>query len=296
MNKGTLYGIGAYFIWGLFPIYWKLIKNVPAVEIIGHRMVWSFVFVMLVIIFTGKWKSFSQEIKDRKKIPPFLLTALLLSVNWFTYVWAVNSGYIVETSLGYFINPLVNVLLGVVFLQEHLRKWQWISVMLAALGIVYLTWLYGSLPWIAITLALSFAFYGFIKKKAALSSTQGFAVETGVMILPALAYLLSLEISGKGAFGNQSMAVLVLLVLAGVATGFPLLLFGAAARQINLSTLGFLQYIAPTLQLLIGVLVYHEAFQFDKLIGFGLIWIALLIFSVDGLFSRGRVYSAAVMD
>ncbi len=292
MKKGVMFGIGAYFLWGLLPVYWKLIHNVPALEIISHRMVWSFVFAIGVIAFSGGWSEFRVSLGEKKNLPPFLLTSLLLTANWLIYVWAVNAGFIVETSLGYFINPLVNVLLGVLFLREKLRPWQWVSVGLAFLGVVYLTWRYGSLPWIALSLAFSFAFYGLIKKKASLSSTQGFATETGMMFIPALAYLFFLEFTGKGAFGHQSIRVSALLMLAGVATGLPLLLFGKAARMIPLSMIGFLQYIAPTMQLFIGVFLYQEPFPLDRLIGFGLIWIALLIYSVEGLVARQQARSS----
>jgi chloramphenicol-sensitive protein RarD len=296
MNKGVGYAIGAYTLWGIFPIYWKLIHSVPALEIIGHRVIWSFVFVTLITLISGRWADLKASIHDRKNIRPFILTAVLLSINWFTYVWAVNAGYIVESSLGYFINPLVSVLLGVVFLKERLRIWQWVSVSLAFVGIAYLTWLYGSLPWIGLTLAFTFAFYGLIKKKARLNSIQGIMVETGIMGILAFGYLLVLETTGNGAFGNQPPWVLTLLVLAGVVTGLPLLMFGAAARLIPLSTLGFLQYIAPTLQFLIGVVVYHESFSPDRLIGFGLIWFALLVFTFEGYIARRKPSSQVSLE
>jgi chloramphenicol-sensitive protein RarD len=296
MNKGVIYAICAYFLWGILPVYWKLIQSVPAVEIIGHRMIWSFIFVLLILHISGNWMVFKSSLRNGKNLLPFVLTALLLSVNWLTYVWAVNAGFIVETSLGYFINPLVSVLLGVVFLKERLRIWQWISVFLAGLGIGYLTWRYGSLPWIGLTLAFTFAFYGFIKKRAALNSTQGFTVETGVMFIPALVYILVIETSGRGAIGTQPLFTKSLLVFTGIVTGLPLLLFGAAAREINLSTLGFLQYIAPTLQLLIGVLVYGESFSRENLIGFGLIWLALILFSIDAAFSHRKGVIVAPAD
>jgi chloramphenicol-sensitive protein RarD len=296
MNKGVWYAIGAYTLWGVFPIYWKLIHSVPALEIIGHRVIWSFVFVVLITLTSGKWADFKEAIRDRKNIRPFILTAILLSINWFTYVWAVNAGYIVESSLGYFINPLVSVLLGVVFMKERLRIWQWVSVSLAFVGIAYLTWLYGSLPWIGLTLAFTFAFYGLIKKKARLNAIQGIIMETGFMGILAFGYLLVLEIIGDGAFGNQPLWVLILLVLAGVVTGLPLLMFGAAARLIPLSTLGFLQYIAPTLQFLIGIVVYREPFSPDRLLGFGLIWIALAVFSFEGFVARRKASSQVSLE
>jgi chloramphenicol-sensitive protein RarD len=221
------------------------------------------------------------------------VTGILLSINWLVYVWAVNAGFIVDTSLGYFINPLVNVVLGVVFLRERLRLWQWIPVGIATLGVLYLTVSYGSLPWIGLTLAFSFATYGLLKKMAPLSSIHGFTLETGFLFFPALVYLLFLELSSQGAFLHGSLFETVLLVLTGVATGLPLLLFGAAARRISLSLLGFIQYMAPTLQFLIGVIVYGEAFTPDRMVGFGLIWLALVIYSADGFRENRRNHIAA---
>ncbi|MBC8332098.1 MAG: EamA family transporter RarD [Anaerolineae bacterium] len=286
MNKGIWYGVGAYVLWGFFPIYWKLIHDVPALEIISHRMVWSFVFVAIVIALRKSWQGFRPVLENRKRALVYLGTGLLLTLNWLVYVWAVNSGYIVESSLGYFINPLVNVLLGVVFLRERLRLGQWIPVGLAAAGVLYLTVSYGSLPWIALTLAFSFGFYGLLKKTAALNSTHGFMLETGFIFFPVLGYLIYLELTGQAAFGHQSLFTTGMLIFAGVATGLPLLWFGAAARQIPLSTLGLLQYIAPTLQFSIGVLLYGEDFSQARVIGFSIIWLALLIYSSEGFLHR----------
>jgi chloramphenicol-sensitive protein RarD len=288
MNKGTLYAIGAYGLWGIFPIYWKLIQTVPALEIIGHRILWTFVFLALVLTLMKDWTNLKSAIRERKMILTFCLSALLLGINWLVYVWGVNAGFIVETSLGYFINPLVNVLLGVVFLREKLRPGQWLPVGLAFLGVLYLTISYGALPWIGLTLAFSFGTYGFIKKTAPLGSLHGLTLETGLMCLLALPYLAFLESSGQAAFGHQTPLTTSLLLLAGVATGVPLLLFGAAARRIQLSALGFIQYIAPTLQFLIGVLVYGEDFTQDRMIGFSLIWLALLIYSLEGITARRK--------
>ena len=283
MNKGILYAVGAYFLWGIFPIYWKLIHDVPALEIIGHRIVWAFLFVLIVVTIAKDWGGLKLALTDRKITLTFLVTGILLTINWLVYVWAVNAGFIVETSLGYFINPLVNVVLGVIFLRERLRLWQWIPVGIATLGVLYLTISYGSLPWIGLTLAFSFGTYGLLKKTAPLSSIHGFTLETGFLFFPALAYLLFLEFSGQGAFPHGSALETFLLVLTGVATGVPLLLFGAAARLIPLSTLGFIQYLAPTLQFLIGVFIYGEAFSRTQLIGFSFIWVALAVYSAESI-------------
>jgi len=288
MKKGVLYGIGAYVLWGILPIYWKFIQDVPALEIVSHRVIWSFVFVISVVILKNNWHEFNLISKQKKLVLPYLATAILLSINWLTYVWAVNAGYIVETSLGYFINPLVNVLLGVIFLRERLRPWQWVSVGLAFSGVVYLTMSYGRLPWIALTLAICFGIYGLIKKTGSLDSLHGFSLETAVIFIPALSYLIYLEVAGRGAFGHTSILTTTLLALTGIATGIPMLWFGMAARRINLSTLGFLQYIAPTLQFLIGVLVYNEDFSKERVIGFSVIWTALLVYSLEGVIARRK--------
>ncbi len=286
MNRGILYAFAAYFLWGMFPIYWKLIHQIPAKEIIAHRIVWAFIFVLLVVWVKKDWQNLRNAINDRKVLLTFLITGLLLFINWLVYIWAVNAGFIVDTSLGYFINPLVSVVLGVIFLHERLRLGQWISVGIATFGVLYLTVSYGSLPWIGLTLAFSFGMYGLLKKTASLNSLHGFTLEIGFLFIPALFYLMILEYSGQGAFPHGTTLENALLLFTGVATGLPLLLFGAAARLVPLSTLGFIQYIAPTLQFTIGVLVYGEAFTSNRMIGFGLIWFALAFYSVDSFRAR----------
>lgn len=284
MNKGILAGIGSYILWGLFPIYWKLLEGVPAIEILANRMVWSFVFVAVVLTLQKDWQWLKAASHNRKTLLTYTLAAILLSINWFTYIWAVNAGYVVEASLGYFINPLVNILLGVIFLGERLRLGQVVAVILAGLGVVYLTVSYGSLPWISLILAFTFGMYGLIKKTARLESMHGFSLETMVLFVPALVYLCYREVSGIGALVHQGTMVTVLLILAGPVTSIPLLLFGYSARRIPLSMLGFIQYIAPTLQFLLGVLVYSEPFPPTRLVGFSIIWTALLIYSLEGVF------------
>ena len=283
MNRGIFYALAAYLLWGIFPIYWKLIQNIPALEIIAHRIVWAFLFVFLIIIFKKEWGDIKNSIRNRSIFLTFLATGALLFVNWLVYVWAVNSGYIVDTSLGYFINPLVNVVLGVIFLGERLRKQQWLSVGIAAIGVLYLTISYGVIPWIGLTLAFSFGTYGLLKKTAPLNSIHGFTLETGFLFIPAILYLLLLEFSGRGSFPNGSGVETLLLVLTGIATGLPLLLFGSAARLVPLSTLGFVQYLAPSMQFLIGIFIYGEVFSVNRMIGFGLIWIALIVYSFDSV-------------
>jgi chloramphenicol-sensitive protein RarD len=283
MNKGVLAGLGAYLMWGLFPIYWKWLQTVPALQILGHRMVWSLIFVVGVLALQRDRAWLRSVLHERKTLLVYTLAAVLLSCNWFIYIWAVNAGFIVETSLGYFINPLVNVLLGVILLKEKLRRAQAAATLLAGLGVVYLTFDYGRLPWIALALAFSFATYGLLKKTAPLNATRSFTLETMVMFLPAAVYLALQEFNGTGAFGHQGGLVTLLLVLAGPVTSIPLILFGIAARRIPLSMIGFLQYLAPTLQFLIGVFIFHESFPPSRLLGFSLIWVALLIYSLDSL-------------
>jgi chloramphenicol-sensitive protein RarD len=283
MNKGILYAAAAYILWGLLPIYWKLLDEVPAIEILSHRMVWSLLFVGLLLAYRRHWGWLRPALRNRRIVLTFLVTAVVLSLNWFVYIWGVNSGHIVETSLGYFINPLVNVLLGVIFLRERLRPGQLIAIVLAVAGVLYLTLSYGAIPWIALTLAFSFGLYGLLRKTAALASTEGLFLETALMFLPALLFLLFLEWQGMAAFGHLNLLTTFLLAFSGVATGLPLLLFAAGARLITLTNLGLLQYIAPTLQFLIGVVIYNEDFSRARVIGFTIIWVALLVYTAESL-------------
>jgi len=285
MNKGIWYALGAYVLWGLFPIYWKWLHDVSALQVIGHRIGWSFILLMLVILATKQWKRLRATLTWRV-LGIYLVAGLLLSVNWLVYVWGVNAGHIVETSLGYFINPLFSVLLGMIFLKERLRPLQWLPVGLAALGVIYLTWTYGSLPWIALSLTFSFGFYGLVKKLSPLGSLYGLTLETGLVFLPALGYLIFAETTGQGAFGHSGFVSDFLLVCSGVVTAVPLLMFASAARRIPLTMIGIMQYIAPTLQFLLGVLLYKEPFTTTRLIGFSMVWIALIIFWVEGFLAH----------
>ena len=291
MNKGILAGIGAYILWGLFPIYWRLLEEVPAIEILANRMVWSFAFVAILLTVQKDWHWLREVSRNRKTMLTYTLAAILLSVNWFTYIWAVNAGYVIEASLGYFINPLVNFLLGVIFLGEKLRGGQVAAVVLAGLGVVYLTVSYGSLPWISLVLAFTFGMYGLIKKTARLESMHGFSLETMVLFLPALFFLLYRESSGVGTFVQLGAVVTLLLVLSGPVTSIPLLLFGYSARRIPLSMLGFIQYIAPTLQFLLGVFVFAEPFPPARMVGFSIIWMALLVYTLEGVFFNRKAKS-----
>jgi chloramphenicol-sensitive protein RarD len=278
MNKGILNGIAAYALWGFFPIYWKLLHRVPALQVIGHRISWSFVLLIVFILLTRQWKDFQSTALTSKTLGIYSIASVLLTVNWLMYVWGVNAGFIVETSLGYFINPLLSVLLGVIFLRERLRPVQWIPVALAATGVIYLTVAYGRLPWIALTLAFTFGFYGFVKKLAPLGSLYGLTLETGIVFPFAWIYLAFVEFTNRGAFLHDGALIDALLIGAGLVTTIPLLMFASAAKQIPLTVVGILQYIAPTLQFLIGIFLYHEPFDQSRLVGFGLVWLALIIF------------------
>ncbi|MEP6894353.1 MAG: EamA family transporter RarD [Chloroflexota bacterium] len=286
MNKGIWYGVGAYILWGFFPIYWKFLHPVSALQVIGHRIGWSFIMLVIYIAATKQWLAFRSVAFNPKTIAIYAIASVLLSVNWLIYVWGVNSGFIVETSLGYFINPLLSVLLGVVFLRERLRPIQWIPVGLAAVGVIYLTFVYGHLPWIALSLAFSFGFYGFVKKLSPLGSLYGLTLETGIVFPVALIYLIVVGINGSGAFLHDGTFIDVLLIGAGLVTTIPLLMFASAAKQIPLTIVGLLQYIAPTLQFLIGVFIYKEAFDFSHFIGFAIVWLALIIFVVESYLSN----------
>lgn len=286
MNKGILNGIAAYALWGFFPIYWKLLHPVPALQVIGHRIGWSFILLLAFILITRQWQQFRAAALTSKTVGIYSIAAVLLSVNWLIYVWGVNSGFIVETSLGYFINPLLSVLLGVIFLRERLRPAQWVPIAIATAGVIYLTATYGRLPWIALSLAFSFGFYGFVKKLAPLGSLYGLTLETAIVFPIALIYLLAVELNGTGFFFHESLLINILLIGAGLVTTVPLLMFASAARQIPLSVIGLLQYIAPTIQFLIGIFVYKEPFDQAHLIGFGIVWIALVIFWVENYLAR----------
>jgi chloramphenicol-sensitive protein RarD len=286
MNKGIWSGVAAYAMWGFFPIYWKLLQQVPALQLLGHRICWSFGLLTVYILLSRQWEDFRAKAFNRRTIGIYAIAGVLLSINWLIYVWGVNAGFIVETSLGYFINPLLSVLFGVIFLRERLRPTQWIPVVLAAIGVIYLTVTYGRLPWIALSLAFSFGLYGLVKKLSPLGSVYGLTLETGIVFPIALVYLAIVQSSGTGAFLHDGLTVDLLLIGAGIVTTIPLLMFASAAKQIPLNMIGVLQYLAPTIQFLIGVFVYKEAFDTTRLIGFSIVWLALIIFWVENIMAR----------
>ncbi len=278
-------------MWGLFPLYFALIRQVPTAQVMGHRILWSCLTLAALVFGSGQRSGLASL--SRPVVALYGVAAVLIGINWTIYVWAVSSGYVVESSLGYFIAPLVNVLLGVGVLRERLRVLQWVAVALAAAGVTYLTVAYGAPPWIAMGLALSFGTYGLIKKRAPLSSLDGLTLETAILLAPALLYLVYVHRGGGGVFMHTGRSVDLLLVGTGVVTIVPLLLFATAVRRVPLSVLGLLQYISPTLQLILGVFIFNEPFARTQLIGFAFVWTALLLFALDGLTGQP---SAAASD
>ena len=282
MSKGTLSAAAAYLIWGFFPIYFKALDVVPAFQIMTHRIVWSFLFLLILISVLRRGKTLRASLTP-KIILIYLGAGLLLAINWVVYAYGVTSGQIVEASLGYFINPLVSVLMGVIILHERLRLPQWLAIILAAVGVAFLTISFGKLPWIALVLALSFGTYGLVKKIAPLGSLDGITLETTLLFLPALLYLLVVTWNGNSAYTSNGFWIAVTLTISGVVTVIPLLLFAAGARATPLVTIGLLQFFTPTMQFLLGVFLYHEPFDSTRAVGFVIIWSALIIFILESL-------------
>ncbi|HEX2903799.1 MAG TPA: EamA family transporter RarD [Jatrophihabitans sp.] len=291
-RAGLTLGVLAYFCWGLFPLYWPLLEPAGAVEILAHRMVWSLIFVALLLTVTRTWSRVRAVAADRARFARLALAAVLVSINWGVYIWGVNTHHVIETSLGYFINPLLTILLGVVVLSERLTRTQWLAVGIASLAIVVLTIDYGRLPWIALVLACSFAGYGFLKKQVGVGAMESLALETSVLSGPALVTLIVLQAQGNLTFGHHGVGNSLLLMGTGVVTAIPLLLFGAGARRLPLSTMGLLQYLTPVLQFAVGVGIRHEPLPTATLIGFCLVWLALLVLTFDAVVRRRRSQSA----
>jgi chloramphenicol-sensitive protein RarD len=290
-RRGYVYGLAAYAMWGFFPIYFKLLKPAPPLEILAHRVIWSVVFISLLLAALRNRRFIGRLLRDPRLLGGVTLAAILIGVNWGTYIVGVNSSRVVETALGYFITPLVVVLLGVTVQRERLRRWQWVAVGIGAVAVAVLTVDYGHLPYIALLLAASFGSYSLIKKRLSLPPAEGLFVESSVLALPALAYLAWLNASGGAEFGHVSALHTALMVFSGLATAVPLLLFAGSANRVPLVGLGILQYVAPILQLACGVLLFHEPMPAARLAGFTLVWIALIVFTVDGI--RGARRSRA---
>ena len=291
-----LYGAGAYFLWGLFPLYWPLLEPAGPGEVLAHRVLWSLVVVAALLVVARRLSEVRAVLGDPTRMVRLSAASVLIGINWFTYIYGVTHDHVVETSLGYFINPIVTVLLGVVVLKERLRPTQWVAIGAATVAVLVLSVQNGSPPWIALVLAFSFGGYGLLKKTAAVGAVEGLAVETAVMAPVAAAYLLVLTARGDLVFGTEGVGHALLLVGAGVVTAIPLLLFGAAASRVPLSTLGLLQYLAPTLQFLIGVALYDEPLPLLRLVGFALVWAGLAIFTADLVRHHRRQLRIAVAE
>ena len=287
-RQGVLLALAAYFIWGVAPAYFKVIHYVPADEILTHRIIWSFFFMIALITVSRQWDGIKRLCQTPKKILLLAVSALLIGGNWLLFIWAVNNQHMLEASLGYFINPLVNVVLGMVFLGERFRRMQWLAVALAACGVLVQLWTFGSLPVIALGLAFSFAFYGLMRKKIAVDAQTGMLVETLWLLPVAAIYLFGIADSATSHMGQNPMSLNLLLMAAGVVTTIPLLCFTGAATKLRLSTLGFFQYIGPTLMFLLAVVFYGETPGMDKMVTFAFIWVALAIFVMDAIYTLRR--------
>jgi chloramphenicol-sensitive protein RarD len=282
-RSGVLFGLGAYLLWGVFPLYFRQLEPAGGLEIVAHRVLWSVVFVALLLTVVRRWRLVPPAVTDRRTLLVLATAAVLVTINWLVYVVAVNSGHVVEASLGYFINPLVSVLLGVVFFAERLRPLQWTAVGIATVAVLVLTIDYGRPPWIALALAGSFGLYGLMKKLVRVEPAPGLFIETAVVLVPAVVFLALLHGRGEATAGSEGPGHLLLLMSAGIATAVPLLLFAAASRRVPLSTMGLLQYVTPLIQLAVGVFVFSEPMPPARLVGFVIVWVALATFSLDSL-------------
>lgn len=285
IRHGTLAGIGTYIVWGVVPIFFKQIDTIPAGEVIAHRVVWSLLLMAIYLWFTQGFTVVKTVLREPRKMVRIAIASLLVGTNWLIFVYGVNQGRILETSLGYFILPLLNVALGVIVLNEKLRRLQWLAVTLAAIGVTIEAIRVGGLPWISLTLAATFGFYGLMRKQLPLDSANGLFLETACMTPLALGYLIWLSFNGQSHFG-VSTQVDLMLAATGVVTAIPLLLFAIAARRLPLSTIGFLQYLAPTISFMIAIFLYHEPMNVHRALGFAMIWAALIVYSIDMLRAR----------
>ena len=295
MRSGILSAALAFLCWGLFPIYFHAIGEVPPMQILAHRVLWSLAFLMVILALRRQW-TWLAIVRQPRVFWSFVASALLLSANWLVYIWAVKNGHVIEASLGYFINPLVNIMFGYLLLKERMRPAQWAAILIAALGVGWLTWQSGSVPWIALFLAASFGGYGLLRKTAALGALEGLSFETMVLFPLAAGYVAWLTLHGENAFVNAPLdSTRLLLVAAGPITAIPLLLFASGARKIPLSILGLLQYLSPTIQFGLGVWLFHEAFSSDRMVGFLMIWAALALFAGEGLLRSRAARKEAIV-
>jgi len=282
-RSGLIAGIAAFGTWGLIPVYWKLFTNISASQILAHRFVWTTCFLVGMLSWQQRWPEVREATRSRRAVLYCLASGLAISVNWFCFIWAVNVGRVLETSLGYFMTPLMSVLLGATFLRERLSRWQLFSVILALIGVLNLTLGYGRFPWLAITLCVSFGLYGLLRKKSGVRPIPGLFLETTLLTPIAATYLVYLQRAGNSAFSSAGWSMALLLITTGIVTGLPLVWFGHAARHLRLTTLGFLQYLSPSCSFFLGVFLYHEPFTRAHLITFTFIWIALVIFTAEAI-------------
>lgn len=287
-KAGLIYGVAAYLCWGFFPLYWPLLDPASAYEVLAHRIVWTFVFCLGLLTLAHKWDAFFSIVRQRRLMVPLALASVVITLNWGGFIWGVTNGHVIETSLGYFINPLMTVLLGVFILGENLRRLQWAAVALGTVAVVVLTIDYGRPPWVALLLATSFATYGFLKKRANLGTIEALSVETTILTPFAVAFLVLLGFQGTLAFGHEGTLNTILLVGTGVVTAIPLLMFGAAAVRLSLTTIGILQYLGPILQFIFGLTIFGETMGTARWIGFVMVWAALVIFTYDAMRTRRR--------
>lgn len=285
---GAFYALGAFSFWGVIPVYFKALAQVPAFEVVAHRILWSVILVAALLFILRRWRNVGPALRNRRLLATLALSGLFVAINWVVFIWAIGHGRILESSLGYFINPLVNILLGVVFLRERMRFWQWSAVVLAAVGVVFQVVQLGQFPWVSLALALSFGFYGLIRKVAPVDAFTGLFVETLIISPMAFGFLLYLGFEGSGTFGRQGVEMDGLLALAGVFTAVPLILFVQATKRLRLSTVGLLQYITPTGHLLLAVFIYGEPFTMVHKVTFGFIWLALAVYTVESFLRRRR--------
>jgi chloramphenicol-sensitive protein RarD len=287
-RQGVFYALGAYFIWGIAPAYFKLVKEVPPTEIMTHRVIWSALFMLGLITLSRSWRQVRSVLAQPKKVLLLALTALTIGGNWLLFIWAVNNQHMLEASLGYFINPLINVVFGMLFLRERFRRLQWLAVLLAATGVLVQLWQFGSLPVIGLGLALSFALYGLVRKKIQVDAQSGMLIETAWLFPLAAIYLFGFADSATSHLSANPLSLNLKLIAAGIITTIPLMLFAAACARLRLSTVGFFQYLGPTLMFLLAVLFYGESLTPDKMVTFGFIWLALAIFILDALLFSAR--------
>ena len=282
-TSALIAGIAAFTVWGLIPIYWKLLKAVPAMEIIAHRLVWTALFLVILLTWQRRWAEVKANVRSRRATLYCIASGTMIAINWLVFIWAVNVDRVIETSLGYFMTPIVNVLFGAILLRENLTRLQFTSALLGAVAVLNLTFSYGRFPWVALALCTSFGLYGLLRKQSGTAAIPGLFIETVVLVPAAIAYLLFLQTNGSLMFGRTNLALSILLVSTGIVTAVPLFWFGYATRYLRLTTIGFLQYLAPTGALFLGIFLYHEPFTRGHLVTFSLIWIGLAVFTGEAV-------------